>query len=72
MHKTIHPTHIITVEIQHYDHPDIPAEEKYVAWIKEPEYRGCVESAGSIADCMMQLAKSLKVLELYRLNNKKE
>ena len=67
MVQTVIPDHVITVEFQEYD---IQGKGRFVAWIKEPEYRGIVIEAASIVECLEELSISLKVLHTFRKNNK--
>lgn len=74
MVQIIEPKHVITIEIQQYggryeNNNNIGYEpEHYIAWIKEPQYKGIIVKADSISECMKELSISLNVLELYRKN----
>lgn len=65
MVRVEHANHIIEVQILKF-------EKGYTAWIKGDEYKGIVVESESLDECLKELSISLKVLELYRNNIKKE
>lgn len=67
MVQVINPDEEIVIRIKFYD--DLP-KDNYIAYIEGDAYRGMAVSASSIEECMKELAISLKVLNLYRKNNK--
>lgn len=68
MLQVTEPDFELKVHFQHYPKSPLP----YLAWIEGEQYKGIVVQASSIDECMKELSVSLKVLELYRNNIKKD
>jgi hypothetical protein len=56
----------INVEIEYFDNDDLPPDQKYVAVIKEGDYKHTVVSGESIADCFHQMSISMDCVDHYK------
>lgn len=61
----------IKINIDIYDEPFLPADQKYIASIEGNEYAGIVCYGSSIGEVVKEIGISLHVLELYRSNIEK-
>jgi len=61
---------IITIEIEEY--PELPDGDKYLAVIREGEYKNIVVGGTSVSDCFKEIATSIFILDDYRKNHSNE
>lgn len=63
-------THKIVVDLRFHDNPDLPAHAKWVASIKEGQYKGTVVSSNGPAGCFREISTSMAVMDKFRAESK--
>lgn len=61
----------LSLTLIYCDDKELLPNDSYVAAIEDGEFRGCVESGGTIKEAMKQLGISMQVLDDYRKKNAK-
>jgi len=56
----------IEVELNFFDNPNLPANQIWVASIREGQYRGTVVTSNGPAGCFREISISMAVIDRYR------
>lgn len=56
----------ICVKIEHFDDPQLPLDQRYVAMISEGKYKHMLVTGEDIADCFHQLSVSIDCMDDFR------